>query len=172
MCRAIIKNAIYICLFLAIILLLTGCILTPIIGSGYTVSISVRDDVHPKVADIEFLDKVAENERFANRRISSSPTGNRDCVHYYRDLESSQFQHLQRYKFISLGYCYDFQQPLADTKQNIEPFYVNIANDWAGQDSSIKQEIDRLADIFYRELSNRFGKENIKIKRRRTGPPF
>lgn len=47
-----------------------------------------------------------------------------------------------------------------------------VSNDWKGQEPALKQEIDRLADIFYKELSNHLGKENIHIERMRTGPPF
>lgn len=167
----VIKKAVFLCLLSGIPLVNCGCLLNPIIGSGYAVSISVLDAARLKVADIEFLNHLAADERFGSRRVSSS--SNRwECIHYYKDLDEPRFRHLQRYKFISLGYCYDFLQPLADTRGSIKQFYVTITNDWEGQEPSIKQEIDRLGDTIYKELTARFGKENVKVERRRTGPPF
>jgi hypothetical protein len=171
MCRVISRACVYVCLFAIILLTQHGCILYPIVGPGYTVSISVSDDARPKLRDIEFLHNVALREGFSNWRRSSL-SDEWECMLYHRDLDESRFSDLQENKFIDLGYCYDFQQLSGEMKQNITDFYVNISNDRAGQEPLIKQEIDRLAELFYKELEIRFGKENIKIENRRTGPPF
>jgi hypothetical protein len=73
---------------------------------------------------------------------------------------------------IQAGYCYDREKNLVDSTQVMRNLRVLISNHWKGQDPALKQEIERLADVFYKELSARFGKENMKIERRRTGPPF
>ncbi len=154
------------------LLMLYGCFLYPVSGPGYTVTVSVLDAAHLKVVDVEFLDYVAVKEGFEQRRVTAS-SDKWVCIHRERDLTEPRFQHLQQYKFITLGWCYDFlegQQP--DSKIYIKQFYVNIANVWQGQEPAIKQEIDRLGDVFYKALADRFGKENVKIERRRSGPPF
>ncbi len=164
-----IKLYIYFLSLLLIALLVTGCILHPVIGPGYTVSISMLDNVRLKNKDIDFLDQMILNEKFGNRHVSSSDKW--ECVHYDRELDDPQFQYLSKYKFVFVDYCYYFVQPLTDTK-DITQFSFSVANTWKGQYPAIKQEIDRLAEIFYKELANRFGTENVQIKRRRTGPPF
>lgn len=168
MCRAIERTA-RVGLFAAILATLFGCVMNPIIGPGYAISISV-ENVRFK-EDIEFLDRTVANEGFGGRYVSSSP-GKWKCVHYDRQLDGAKYQHLQKSKFISLGYCYDFGAALPDTKRQMKHFYIDISNDAAGQDAAIKQEIDRLGEVFYKDFVNRFGKENVKVERRRTNLPF
>ncbi len=166
------RRAVHISLIAGIFLILYGCFLHPVIGPGYTLSVSVADAAHLKLEDIDFLDHVAVKEGFGQRRPASL-SDEWECIHYVRDLNEPQFQHLQQYKFITLGWCYDFVKgQSSDIKRNIKHFNVGIDNDWVGQDPTIKQEIDRLGDVFYKALVERFGKENVKIERRRTGPPF
>lgn len=171
MSRVISRSGVYVFLFLAILLTQDGCIFSSIVGPGYSVSISVSDDAHLDLGDIEFLHNVALSEGFGNWR-RSSPPDQLECVNYYRELDEPKFKDLQRYKFIHLGYCYYLQQPSVQTKPNIKAFYLRISDDRAGQEPLIKHEIDRLAGVFYKELETRFGKENLKMENRRTGPPF
>ncbi|MHB8968804.1 MAG: hypothetical protein ACYC57_11210 [Thermoleophilia bacterium] len=143
----------------------------PLTGPGYIVYISVLDNTYLKNTDIEFMDITAKNEQFSNRRMTSL-SNNRECINYSKDLDGPKYQHLQQYKFLALGWCYDLGEPAGETQRNINHFHIIIANDWSGQEPTIRQEIDSLAEVFYKKLIVKFGKENVKMERRRTGPPF
>jgi len=166
MSRAI--KPIYAMAFLIIVLLLNGCFLHPVLGSGYIVDIKVLEDITIEDKDIAQLQQIAKTEKFISKQTPSPDK--RECLYFGNDLEASKFRHLN-YRFIVLGYCYD-KGKSSDTDKVLGNLRVLIYNDWEGQDSVLKQEIDRLGDVFYGELAAKFGRANVKIERRRTGPPF
>lgn len=143
---------------LIIAMALNGCFLHSAVGPGYAVDIKVSSDRLLKIADIKFIENIVTTEAFHGKRIT--PSDKRECVHFVKDTPQ-----------IQVGYCYDKTKTLSDG-DGIKNFRLLISNDWKGQESSLKQEIDRLGDVFYKELADRFGKENVKLERRRTGPPF
>jgi hypothetical protein len=134
--------------------MLYGCFLHPIIGPGYSVDMKVTDNETLKIKDVKFIEDIITNESFHERRVTGSDK--RECIYYVKDKPQ-----------IQVGYCFDRYNT-----QFIKNVRVLISNHWKGQEPILKQEINRLSDLFYNELSGRFGKENIQIKRRRTGPPF
>lgn len=157
MCRAI-RNYIFVFIGYSVVLILYGCFLHPVIGPGYSVDIKVDNNETLKVRDIKFLEDIIAAENFIERRITGSDS--RECIYYVKDKPQ-----------IQVGYCYDREKDLVNDTQGIRNLRVLVSNNWKGQNPELKQEIDRLTDIFYKKLSNRFGKENIQIERRRTGPP-
>jgi hypothetical protein len=162
-----IKRHVYLFALLIIVVASNGCFMHSAIGPGYTVDIMVVDSQAAAFADITHLEEIAIDENFDKR--SSSPD-KRECLYFGRDLNEAHFGHLA-YKFIILGICYD-KANLTGTTQSVRNLRVFLNNDWQGQEPTIKQEIDRLGEVFYKELSDRFGKENVRMERRRTGPPF
>ncbi len=145
--------------FLVMFLLLNGCFLNSVIGPGYAVDIEVSDIVGLKYNDIRFIDDIIANEEFTVKRVT--PSDKSECVHFAKDSPPVQ-----------VGYCYDIKRFSDDTIQGIRNFGLLVSNDWEGKEPAIKQEIDRLGDVLYKALADRFGKENVKIERRRSGPPF
>ncbi len=138
---------------------LQGCFLHSVIGPGYAVDIKVTCNETLKIEDIKFLEDIVTTEGFKGKRVT--PSDKWECVHFIKDKPQ-----------IQVGYSYDREKHLVDNAQVIRNLRVMVSNDWKGQEPALKQEIDRLADIFYKELSNRLGIENIHVERMRTGPPF
>jgi hypothetical protein len=168
MSRAINRNNLRALLSFIMGLLFHGCLLHPIAGPGYVIDIRVVSSAVVDRGHMKHLEAVAATEKFVGKRISLS--GRRTCLYFGRDLDEPQFRQLD-YKFIQLGYCYDIDN-ITNGDEGLRNVRVFIDNDWQGQASIIKQEIDRLGNVFYQELANLVGKENVIIERRRTGPPF
>lgn len=158
MCRVIRKC---VCIFTvwSVVLLLHGCFLHSVSGPGYAVDIRVSDIIELSSNDVKFIEDIITTEGFSGKR--ASPSDKWECVHFIKD--SPQIQ---------VGYCYDRESRSADAIQGIKNFRLRVSNDWKGQDASLKDEIDRLGDFFYKVLANRFGKDSVTIERRRSGPPF
>lgn len=155
-----IKRFVYTLVEWSIILILPGCFLYSVIGPGYAVDIEVNANKELKIKDIAFLENIIIAERFMGKRITSADQ--RECVYFIKDEPQ-----------IQIGYCYDRdKKSLGDDVQIIKNFRLLISNYWKGQTPAIKQEIDRLAEIFYKELVTQFGAENTQMEKRRTGPPF
>lgn len=150
---------IYVVVFSVMAFLLNGCFLHPVSGPGYAVSIKVTDVVGLKSNDIKFIEDIVASEGFTGKRVT--PSDKWECIHFIKD--SPQVQ---------VGYCYDRAQTSTDAIQSIKNFRLSVSNDWKDQEPTLKQEIDKLGDVFYRELAAKFGKENVEIESRRTGPPF
>lgn len=158
MCR-VIKN--YLVPFVGwfLVLILHGCFLHSSIGPGYAVDIKVTESGTRTIKDIKFLEDVAKTEGFGGKRVSSYDKW--ECIHFIKDTPQ-----------IQVGFCYDIEQNLTHAVQGVRNLRLLVSNDWQGQKPALKQEIDRVGEVFYKELSARFGKENVKMERRRTGPPF
>lgn len=168
MSRVTNMNNLYALLILIMGLFLHGCPLYPVAGPGYAIDIRVVTSGVIDKEHIAHLEAVAATEKFVGKRISLS--GNRTCLYFGRDLDEPKFRHLN-YRFVDLGYCYDRESSLT-VDQGLRNLRVFIDNVWEGQKPPIKEEIDRLGDVFYGELAAKLGKENVRIERRRTGPPF
>lgn len=158
MCQAINKHRIAFVL-LSTAIVLNGCLLHYSIGPGYNVYIKVADNKILTTNDVNFFDETITACGFINKRITPSDTW--ECANFIRD-------HPQ----IQVGYCYDKGQHMPNSIQNISRLRFVIGNDWKGQEPKLKEEIDNFGDVFYEKLIARFGKENVKIENRRTGPPF
>jgi hypothetical protein len=128
-------------------------------GPGYSVDIKVSDIVGLRGNDTRFIEDIMATEGFTGKRVS--PSDKWECVHFIKDSPPVQ-----------VGYCYDREQQSTNAIEGIRNFRLSVSNNWKGQEPALNQEIDRIGDVLYKELAARFGKENIKTERRRTGPPF
>lgn len=158
MCQAINKYTVFFVLLPATIIL-NGCLLHSSIGPGYAVDIKVADNKTLTINDINFFDEIVTYCGFSNKRVTSSDKW--ECANFIRD--SPQVQ---------VGYCYDRVQHMPNSIQGIAHLKLVISNDWKGQEPTLKEKIDSFGDIFYKKLIDRFGKENVRIEKRRTSPPF
>lgn len=156
---------------IVVIVMSYSCLLHPIIGPGYTLTVAVDDAALHKLGDIDFLDTVALREGFSQKRVAAL-SAKWECIHYVKKLDGPQFQILQQYKFVNLYWCYDFEESTDGINRPVKNLRLGIDNDWGGQESLIKQEIDRLGSVFYQELVSRFNSNNVRLERGRSGPPF
>lgn len=59
-----------------------------------------------------------------------------------------------------------------ETSENAHHFRIAIYNHFVGlKDPEIKDEIDALGDLIYRELSQVLREQNLKLNRKEWGPP-
>ena len=143
-----------------------GCFWDQVIGSGYSVrikinieqfvSVEVLNEIENKIMHEEFdLQPVLQKEEITYRR-------------YIKNLFGPKFDHLPGCKFVTLMISYEL-----DPTQNyyLKNFEIMIRNDCVGQDITVKTEINRISELFYHELYNKYG-DSVHIEGRRTSLPF
>ena len=147
-------------IFLALfcLLLLSGCVLTAMTGNpGYEISMMVpiiqKDDIDSIKKTIEKQNYILNDEIEKDGRIFLS---------YRKDISTPNRKITRPYIFVWISF----------NKERMTIFRIEIRNEWSGQESLLKHEMDRIADIIYSELKSRVGQENITIDRRPVGQPF
>jgi hypothetical protein len=129
---------------------LQSCILYPIAGPGYWTSIEVKDPNFRR-ENTTPLEEIAVREHFVMVKSVEEPDWY--CIYYY----SSKDEH----RLLGVWISYH---------QKEQSLRVVVMNDWTGQ--KMKEEIERVADLYTDAMSRTYGKENLRTIRKRTGPPM
>jgi hypothetical protein len=145
------KRLVQFILFALIIASLQGCFLNPVIGPGYEVDLSVKDPNFRREYTAP-LEEIGIREGFVKSHTAEH--NERYAIYYHHGAD-------KKYELIGIIISYDPKNEL---------LRVLVLNDWEGQ--KMKDEIDRVADSYILTLSQLYGKENLRVVRRRTGPPM
>ena len=129
---------------------LQGCILYPIAGPGYWISIEVQDPNFRRENSAQ-LEEIAVREHFAMMKSAEEP----DWYSTYYDSSNDDYRLLQ----VMISY-----------HQKDQSLRVVVMNDWTGQ--RMKEEIERVADLYIDAMGRTYGKENLRVLRKRIGPPM
>jgi hypothetical protein len=142
-----------------------GCLLQPLIGPGYSVDIEVSNKVAPERKDIDLIEEELRTKGFVRKTINTS--GDRTCLVEFKSLSQST-DIPSRVDGISLLICFVAKE---DTR-SVRDLRVSIYNDLHGQAPGFKDEINRMAEVVHQQWGPLYGKENITVRKSRTGPPF
>lgn len=142
-----------------------GCLLQPLIGPGYSVDIEVSNKIAPERKDIDLIEKELRTKGFVRKTVNTS--GDRTCLVEFKSL-SQPTDIPSRVDGISLLICFVVKE---DTR-SVRNLRISIYNDLHGQAPEFKDEINRMAEFVHQQWSPRYGKENIIVRKSRTGPPF
>lgn len=149
------------------ILILQGCILHSAIGPGYAVDVRVQNNVRVSGLDIQRLQELAVKLDFAKQQEVALSEHERG-IYYDIKLNEKKFDNL-RYKFITLVLSYNI---IPDADDSYGELQISVYNHWEGYDVPLREEIDRIAQLFYQEVENIVGLGNLTMETMRTGPPF
>jgi hypothetical protein len=142
-----------------------GCLLHPWVGPGYQVDIHISNSASPGHKDVDLTEEVLIKEGFVKRTVNTS--GIRTCLVSFKPF-AQQTQTASPTDGALALVCFT----MANGSFGINDLSVTIYNDVKGQNPALKGEIDRIAEVLQRNLSGHFGKENVTIKKFKTGPPF
>ena len=149
--RAMIPNQL---ILLAMLILLVAsvesCLLYPIAGPGYAISIEVNDPNFKKRNTAQF-EEIAFRENFYLSQLAQETDWY--CIYYRSSVEE--------YKLLTVWISYH---------KNEHSLNVVVMNDWTGQ--KMKEEIERIADLYIAAMAETYGMENVKVLRQRIGPPM
>lgn len=154
------KGSIFTLVGAVFFLSLNGCVF-PVMWSnpGFMIDIDVEKIKKEQILTLESLLINQDYNLFSARRKDKR------CVQYSKIITTDkQTEH----PVVDVLLCYDENKEL----DKIAKFGVLIINAWEGQRPEIKNEINRIGNIMYDELTTMVGKDNISIKRKTTGPPF
>ena len=154
------KNYNYLVALIPLTFILGGC-LFPVMWSkpGYIISIEVQKTNKKAASSLEDALKELSFDMLEERR-----KGERCDLYSRRVVVDKRIEH----PYVRTVVCYSADQE----SDQLNDFRILIYNDWDGQDSQLKKEIDKVADILIAELKKLVGEENIKVERKATSPPF
>jgi hypothetical protein len=127
---------------------------------GYVADIKTRNIIK---SGVDTMEQVLINQDF--RLFSKRGPRKYGCVQYDKIATTDK---RVNYPLVTVQICYTD----VAASETIKDFRILITNEYEGQRPEIKNEIDRIADILYRELTTLAGKENVTIYRGPMGPPF
>jgi hypothetical protein len=117
--------------------------------------------------DIANLEALAKREHF-NRVKEVRFSSEEMTVYFYRELHESAFDSLY-YRSIELRFIYTKRE---GSSIDVSLTEIEILNTWAGYRQPLKEEIDRIVELFSSLLKERIGADHVRIERTRTGPPL
>lgn len=149
-------------LVLLCLLLLSGCLLTAMIGKpGYGIDIYVPI-VHKDI--IEFARNALMAEDF--KLIDEKDYNWKREIRFKKYIAPTSERDYRNFIYLELSY------EKGQTPELMASLRIGMGNAWVGQQPQFKQEMERLTNIIISVLGSSMGEEDIKIERSVTGPPF
>lgn len=151
------------CFIVLAVLFLLGCSENP----GYGVRIYVEKNSGMSKRDIHFITDIMKLRSFETIMIKDD--GLWSVASYKIMLEDERFNAFGR-KYIGLvieSWC---APKVSSDEKSTCKVEVRIGNYWEGRNPTLKAEIDMVADQIINNLSNKFNKSELRVKRMYISP--
>lgn len=150
-------------LIILAIFTLTGCS-----KPGYSTRINIRESAGATKADILLITSILQSKSYDTIMVKEEDWGGIES--YKIKLDDKKFNKFER-KYIGLAVEYYWCGKERTNEQNaLCKIEVRIGNPWEGKTPVIKNEIDIITDLVVANLSDRFSKSEVKVRRAYSAP--
>lgn len=134
---------------------------------GYSIRISIDKPGIANETDLELITnllktrshKILMNEKEASWGVKS----------FKIVLPNEKFKHIE-HQYINFVVEYFYDEPTQKETRPLKKIEVRVGNSWEGNDPILKNEIDLISADIEGILSERFGKSNYSVLKKRVSP--